>query len=693
MADNAPLWQQAPPVQAPQAPAQPQPQPAPQPQWLSAPAVGTLAAAPQQGPGALEAIEDPNKLAGVVAQGVASLPTDPDAKAKYLAKSLGIPLDRVGFKGGRVVYLADDGKTYYAEPSFSPIDNPKRTLIEAPQLAASAFGPSLSAAGSIAGGALTPEFGAGIPGAAAGGAAGDAARQGLAAWLTKETLPPMDRALSIAENAALGGVGEGAGKALFKGAQVYANRGNPLKVSGYDLARATPPRINAAEANMKLAQNAGVTVTPGEATNMRSLLNRQRQLGRQEEGATPLADFYLKRNTEQLPSAFDKMVLSRISPQSAPALGARDLQQGAGDTIKAAVNARRVASKPGYDAVMRPDNVLPPADFNHLMANNPIAANALKAVRADPELSTSIEGMPDSSLPVLDLVKRHMDAMWKGFKADPKGGNHARIVGGARDEFLTALDGAFPGYDTARAAFEGASPAVTELKNGLVGLAAKDRASGLQNVPTTMFGVASADPISIASARAGFQKAGKMAEWNAGVRSYLDGLFQSAAKQAQGPAANFWKTIKGDSRQYANLKAALDPTHLDALDQFMKIAEMVKRAPAEGAQTATDIGGRSAFAGKMSKIAGYVANPLKIPAGVQNWLADQSAGKNVAQLVDLITSPNSIRELRRLKMLSPGSQKWTAGITNLMTQGGAGEIPSPSPDQPLGYLLQRPATP
>ena len=52
-----------------------------------------------------------------------------------------------------------------------------------------------------------------------------------------------------------------------------------------------------------------------------------------------------------------------------------------------------------------------------------------------------------------------------------------------------------------------------------------------------------------------------------------------------------------DLRQRAILSAAMTPNQRTAFQDFMRVMDMVQRAPAEGSPTATDLGARAAFAG------------------------------------------------------------------------------------------------
>lgn len=644
--------------------------------------------------------DDPTKLPKLETTAVASLPTDPASKALYLASKIFPGLDpkdaikRMGFDGSRLYYIGTDNKPYYAEPpDFTPLSSPKQTLATLPDKAAQNIGPSMPAAGAIIGGATTPEFGAGIPGATAGGASGEALRQWTANLLTKEQRPFMDRITDVGNAALEGAAGQTIGVGLGAGVGKLVDR-NPLKVSGYDASQLSPARLAEIKANSDLAKSQGITTTPGEAGNVPSLLANQRQLMRQPEGATTMGDFYTKRNAEQIPQAWQN-VMKMVSPQASSATANRGAQAAAGDAIDAAVDARRAVSQPLYKATVNAQALLSDADFQGLIKNGPdglLLSQAIRGVRANPLLSPLIRGMPNNSLPVLDLTKRYLDGL--AGTADRAGNaTEAGVARNAAGKLTDQLDALFPDYKKARDAYAGASPEVDALKNGPVGVAAADRATGYQNIARTLLDPTMSDDVAVRQSRDAFMKAGKGDDWDAMTRSYLQSLFDDAAKQKQGPAPALWQKVVGDPRTMKNLKEALGPDQFDALNDFMKVMDQVKRAPAEGSPTTTDLGSREKMASPVSRWSASVVrgvNPLNIPDQVASKLIDVSSGKNIAKLADAITQPDAVDALKKLRVLQPGTKQWIRQITNLSaavgTESAKDTLGMPQQPIPLGGI-------
>jgi hypothetical protein len=164
-----------------------------------------------------------------------------------------------------------------------------------------------------------------------------------------------------------------------------------------------------------------------------------------------------------------------------------------------------------------------------------------------------------------------------------------------------------------------------------------------------------------------------MDEWNAGLRSYLQNAFDAAAKQDKGPVSSIYRNLKADKRQFNNLKAAMSPEQFKAFDDLMSVLEMVKRAPPEGSATATDLGSRDAFTGPVAKVVSKAIrslNPINWPTRIADKIDDWSAGRNAEEMVNIITNPNAIKSLRRLKMLKPGTEKFITEMGYLTSIAG-----------------------
>src|SRR6202008_211793 len=71
------------------------------------------------------------------------------------------------------------------------------------------------------------------------------------------------------------------------------------------------------------SEKLGISLTPGEITNLRSLRSQQNYLGDTSRSADIMGDFYTRRNTVEVPAATQRM-LSEISPVESVEVGAKN---------------------------------------------------------------------------------------------------------------------------------------------------------------------------------------------------------------------------------------------------------------------------------------------------------------------------------------------------------------------------------
>ncbi|MBY0430323.1 MAG: hypothetical protein K2Q10_03925, partial [Rhodospirillales bacterium] len=210
----------------------------------------------------------------------------------------------------------------------------------------------------------------------------------------------------------------------------------------------------------------------------------------------------------------------------------------------------------------------------------------------------------------------------------------------------------------------------------------RERMGGLQGVPRTLVDITNSDPISVATAKTAFLKAGREEEWNAGVRSYLAGTFDKALRRQTGPANEVFTTLFQDPRQRANLQAALTPPQYRGFEDLMKVFEMVRRAPPEGSTTITDQGGGDALVSPGVRLASRALKSmsLEVMPRLSEWVDGLSAGRNAEQLAKVITTPAAVEELKKLRLLSPGSQKAITVLDGILARVGAYKV-APTPPE------------
>ncbi len=626
--------------------------------------------------------DDPSLSAGMGTQALASMPSDIGDRIKYFAAkrfpglSPKEAMSRYSVTDGRIYYVDDEGQAVFEEPKAD------LSMKGMGKFVASGAGPALPMIGGTLG-AMIPA-GGGFPGAMGGAAIGDQLRQSIAKDITQADNP--GGLMQTGKEMALAGGGQALGK-------VAVAMGNRL--AARDLGRLDNP---AARSQMQNLQNDasrwGVDLTPAETTNLKSLKGQQRVLQDMPRSADTMGDFYNRRNTEQVPRAVTR-AFEMFSPEASAEVGARRLQTGAQRAIDKAKDVRKTAAKPIYDEVMTPDNRLTPSDFNELMANQPVVADALKSIRSDTVLASSVKNLDDSSLPVLDLAKRHLDDLHAAAQQSGQN-NRARIIAEAREKLIASLDEKFPRYKEARDAFAGNSPDVTALTEGAVGVASEAGETAVNRVPRIIF---ESGPNTIRQNRAAYEKAGALQDWNDGLRAYLQDAFGKASKETATGAVpsgtKFRTAIFGTPQQKESLKAAMTNDQWLGFNSLMNVLEATGRVPTSGSMTTfnqlavdemrSQAGG---VGGSALKAAGTAIQPQNWGATLNKWIDEIRLGQHSEKLAEIITQPDAMTKLKALRLMSPRAEKSRYAVYQVLTQAGFEGVDSELNQEPDNQTYQ-----
>jgi hypothetical protein len=599
----------------------------------------------------------------------ASFADDPVVRAQFLA-SKRFPndpkaIERYGVNpdSGEIYYRADDGNLYSEDQPEGGAGQFFKRNVTANAGKAIPIGLEIGA-----GVATAPlmSTGVGVAGSAAAVGAAGSAGEIIRQFLGKKMLGDKFSTGEVLKEGGIAAAGQGVGGMLTK----YGNRMLARDINKLN-------QVNVDDLVTK-AKDMGIDLTPAEITDLRSLRAQQRTIGRTEEGADILGDFFKNRNTVQIPQAKDR-VLSSISPVDQTDVAASTVKEASEDIGNAAVKARSAAVKPKYDALMVPSNTV---DIKPLEVDS-VFTMALNNVRKDP-IYGSLSKAPNNSLPVLDAVKKELDDMIEVAKRAGQG-NRARVLTESKEKLLAQTDAAFPEYASVRAEFAGMSPEVTEITKGTIGQVAKSK--GGVNDLGTLFDFNRTGPKEIAKARSQFEKSGKIDEWNAGLRAFIQNKWSAAGKEtAAGPRANlagaYRSSIFGDERARQAMKSAMSPEQYEGFSRFMDVLEAAARALPEGSPTATDMAGMAAMRGKAGGAVKAVTNfDITKPLGqIGDWLENKAYGKQAEQIAQIITSPDGMAKLKELRKLTPGSMKARALVGQMLSAEAA-----KLPNRVMGY--------
>lgn len=511
-----------------------------------------------------------------------------------------------------------------------------------------------------------------LPGALAmgGATAGNALRYGVAPAIASEAAGQATEGTS-AEPWARVGAALGAGGLASLSARPNASQSALTRHAQ----GVTPQQVDAAEALFQEAQRMGVPLTRANALDaVTQGATNMSGLQRVVEGSGKLKGFFAP--TESGVASAGRQTFDAIAPMPGnpsnigPTIG-KAAQETVGD-VQAAINR---ATRPLYKAA-EPVQVGRPVQ--NALAGDPVYAQALREVRADPALNATIANLSDDAVGVIDLVQRRLRERAAS----------ARMPGQADSSNLRAAN-----FEDARTAPLAAAEQATGGPAGSYALARDTQAalrqkyleplmSGplgkLQSDPTTKQAIEALFPSNPVAGSAGeivdavsALAARRPQAARELVRAHLEGAFNEATQRIQaGPnqwgGASFVAAVKGNRQQAENLSAAIS-----ALPQGDQILKGVDRlfSVLEATAYRQHIGSQTAFNAEtlaMLKQAGISAEALKIASGgglklpqkVMDSFERWRLGANTESLAKLITDPQGGALFKQLATASIGSRQF-----------------------------------
>jgi len=233
--------------------------------------------------------------------------------------------------------------------------------------------------------------------------------------------------------------------------------------------------------------------------------------------------------------------LDKVAPVRNVNAGANRLVEGAKSLLEDLGVARKEATKGLYEAAFERTPQLRTDSAVELVQSNPRIQQAIKAVRKElPELAEK----PDTSLEVLHQAQQYLSGKTRSLKNKFTAGK----VADARSALMKAIKEESPDYAKATDTFAQMSKGLTAKEQSKIGFLANvspDR-------PETIGRVFALDADVISSLRDDFVAAGKLDEWESGVRAYL----QRSVEKAQDERNPINKII-GSPALRDKLRAAL----------------------------------------------------------------------------------------------------------------------------------------
>ncbi|WP_395451212.1 hypothetical protein ACHMW7_16300 [Aminobacter sp. UC22_36] len=461
------------------------------------------------------------------------------------------------------------------------------------------------------------------------------------------------------------------------------------KLSGETIARAvedaTPQQIDRAEQLFHEAQAAGTPITRFEAVQeVTGGASRAGDIQRVVEGQGGGREFFAAR-PEQVEAAA-RREFGAIDPAPVNPSG---IGPAAAETASDLVNdARTVINRVTEPFYTRAEATrLSQPEFQRVQAA-PGWEEARNAIRNDPQLARYVEGMPDDSVGFLNEVQKYLRQ-----QADNAAGptnaqrNQQRSAGYGSDATVVrnAAEAASPDFRTAvNAQADLRRQYLDPILQGPIGKLAKDDVTTKEAVEALF----PKNPLPNSEAEIGRTVAALAARRPSVarqlVRAHLESTFNQATRELQAGAnqwggAGFAAAVRGNPQQAANLQAAITALpNGQALwrgfDRFLNILHAQGTRQRVGSQTAfnqeiqQDLKRGSALGtGLTVASGGGLAWPKKALEVVERW----RLGRNVSQIADLITNPESGAEFRRLATATSGQAMRNIAVS-LTLQAKAG---------------------
>lgn len=620
---------------------------------------------------------DPKRTLSFGQQAALGFAPDDEAWLKGAAQRLypGEPLAASRQRFGRT----SDGRAYHKDDSGAHMEVESPTFPDRLANVGAGVGKMLPIGGGIVGtilGAPAAATGVGVAGtvaAGAGGAAlGEGARQLAGRAILGADVAENPNALAIATEGLTSGLGAGVGAGFGSWASRYAVP---------DIAQFSAKATNDLLAK---AQQAGIRLTPAEATGLESLTQEQKRLMAVPQSANEMRKFFAERNEEVL-GAWRQNLNALNPPGDAGRVGQR-AAASAKDIVQSRVAERTGIAEPYYKQAFAENTQVRPGDVHTYLETE--LQHAKGPMRSTLEkiqgyLRTSDGKSSDRSLQGLDNAKKAIDQLEASLMSK-EGGIDASTryaVDGVRRRLIDAMDQAEGGsgvYARGRQAYERLTKMRVEPAKEAVAPLLNIRDTNPVRAAQAILDPATRSPELVTEARKLFQQAGAKAEWDGLVRQFLQEEVAGALKvSVAGELRNVGGKIasKMDEGTMGNLQAAMLPAEFAKLKDLLEVFRATGRALDQNTDTAFKMQAieraKNAAGGGVARVARNL-NPIEWPKHVAEFFANKNYERQAEALAKIYTSgdPKMIAQLRQLKRYEPGDFKRVAIIGQLLTQAG-----------------------
>lgn len=445
----------------------------------------------------------------------------------------------------------------------------------------------------------------------------------------------------------------------------------------------TEPMVIKADALMQEAASRGVQLAWPEALSQVAgrpvLTNMMRHLEASPQTEAKMSSFFGQR-PQQIEGAvrgeLDNVAPQNFAPSSiGPEVGAAG--ERAVNDVRGLINK---ASEPFYKNAE--SVLLTPAEMAHVK-KIPGYQEARDAIRNSPQLNSYVSHLPDNSVGFLNEVKKQFDQMGTnaGSKFNPKANQQIAAVNSKAAEAVKQIgEVKSPDYAVAlKVQADAREKYLQPLLNGPLGkIANKDVTT--RDAINALF---PKNPLPNSENEIGVTVSA-LAKRNSRaardlIRAYAESTFNEAAKDLQSGAnqaggAKFRTQLVGNSQQAKNLEAAVTalPNGNERWDGMKKLLDVL-----EATGTRQNIGSRTAYNTEINKELGagglvrdatkIAVNPVKLAQPLIDKYEQWKLGKNLGQLADVLTDPNSVGLLRTIARQPTNSHQAAILAARLVT--------------------------
>lgn len=598
-----------------------------------------------------------NGGAGFMANLMGNVPTDPATRVEQFAQRL-FPNDpearknRVGIRGGEVVFVNDEGQIESAESGFSS--------------GAGAFTSGLpELAGAGVGAALGTLVGNPMAGSVLGATGARGFKRAASNLFLDEPQTVTGNLQDLGTEGALTLAGEGIGRfavgAFNRGAVNTADRFN---------------RGAIADKIGRIERSTGIKLDTAQAGDIPELRYLKQYASENPGQASELVEALDQAQVGQVGNAIDR-VLGVLSKSGDKAALTGSTVNGAKAAIEAAKLQRREATQPLYEEAFKAGetvDVRPMLDSidkqlgtargkirSALMGARKLIAGPRKETG---EMFTVQKGATPrtnaQSVQELHQAKVALDAMLEGDAKSSLDSISKGRVREIRDGLIERLEAASPRYAAAQKAYsELSTELVDPLSKGYVGLLAK--LDGPKQVKTAA-GLARdifADPGTVSIVKSQLSRKDPQA-WRDFVRLGLEDALDKAFKetrrglQAGGVANTFRKEVVGTPRREAAMRRALPDDVQPVFNDVMEALDLIRRDLPDGSPTSRKTAVREQQKSNVGSVVRFALSPR---TQIIDRIEQNATDKNARAIAEALSDPQKLARLKELRKLSRGEER------------------------------------